>query len=302
MQLDKIQIDGADEHFCRAILAFAEEKYAVAIQEALLASAMAPDDLLFSEAANYLQRVAAAGKSQVYATPEGFTEFIRSGGNVKLYERTSQLLSDCYSGYDQLRLLDIGVGDGRALLPALTKNIEQLDLLEPSATMLDCCKRALVGKKVSFNATCGTLQDYVAANEHGLWDIVQATFSLQSIQPDERQRLLGWISARCDRLLIAEFDVPEFATLYEPKRLQHIVSRYRNGLQEYAGDGGVVAQSFLLPVFFGYFDRSAARTNYEQKIDNWCEQLQNAGFASVTKRLIYPYWWADAYLIEASHC
>ena len=302
MQLDKIQLASADEYFYRAILAYADEKYAVAIQEAQLASAMAPDDLLFREAVSYLQRAATTGKAAVYATAEGFTAFIRSGGNVRLYEQTSRLLRDCYTGYKHLKLLDIGVGDGRALLPALTTNIEQLDLLEPSATMLDCCKRVLSEKKVNFNATCGTLQDYTAAHESGRWDVVQATFSLQSIQSDERQELLGWISARCDRLLIAEFDVPEFNTLYELERLQHMVSRYRNGLQEYSGDGGLVAQGFLLPVFFGYFDRSAARTNYEQKIDNWCVQLQNAGFASVTKRLIYPYWWADAYLIEASHC
>ena len=301
MKLDRIQLDGADEHFYRAILAFAEEKYDIAIQETTQASATAPDDLLYREALNYLQRVAAAGKAEVYATAEGFTAFIRSGGNVKLYELTSRLLGDCYSGYNRFKLLDVGVGDGRALLPALTTNIEQLDLLEPSESMLACCKRVLAGRNVSFNATCGTLQEYVVANEQRRWDVVQATFSLQSISPEERLELLAWVSAHSDRLLVAEFDVPEYANLYEPERLQHMVSRYRNGLQEYAGDGGLVAQGFLLPVFFGYFDRSAARTNYEQKIDNWCEQLRNAGFSKVSKRLIYGYWWADAYLVDASH-
>jgi hypothetical protein len=68
---------------------------------------------------------------------------------------------------------------------------------------------------------------------------------------------------------------------------------------EEAADGEAVRQGFLMPVFFGGFDTSAARTNWEMPIDNWCELLKDAGFTKVETKLIYPYWWAKAYLIDA---
>jgi hypothetical protein len=70
-------------------------------------------------------------------------------------------------------------------------------------------------------------------------------------------------------------------------------------LAEYAGDGGLVAHGFLMPVLFGYFDQTAARTNYEQPIGAWVDQLRAAGFANIDTEPLYPYWWASAYLIDA---
>jgi hypothetical protein len=87
--------------------------------------------------------------------------------------------------------------------------------------------------------------------------------------------------------------------MYAPERAEYVVAHYEQGLAEYAGDGGLVAQSFLMPVLFGYFDQTAARTNYEQPIAEWVSQLRTAGFANTTTEPIYDYWWAPAYLIDA---
>jgi len=61
----------------------------------------------------------------------------------------------------------------------------------------------------------------------------------------------------------------------------------------------LVAQGFLMPVMFGYFDPTAARTNYEQPLQAWVVQLQAAGFCQVSPRLLCPCWWAPAYLLDA---
>jgi len=55
---------------------------------------------------------------------------------------------------------------------------------------------------------------------------------------------------------MVEFDVPDFADMYAPERVAYIVERYQQGLAEYPADE-VVAQGFLMPVMFGYFDRTA---------------------------------------------
>jgi hypothetical protein len=81
--------------------------------------------------------------------------------------------------------------------------------------------------------------------------------------------------------------------------VRYVVDRYETGLSEYAGDGGLVAQGFLMPVMFGYFDRTSARTTYEQPIEAWEKELRDAGFETVEKRLLDDYWWASACLLDA---
>jgi hypothetical protein len=53
-------------------------------------------------------------------------------------------------------------------------------------------------------------------------------------------------------------------------------------------------------VLLGFFDQSSARTNYEQPVQMWMEQLGAAGFKQIKSYKLYPYWWADAYLIDAA--
>src|SRR5262245_34615049 len=55
----------------------------------------------------------------VYDHPEAFQAFINGGGNVGLYEAVSAALARLYDRTRPRSLLDVGCGDGRALLPAL---------------------------------------------------------------------------------------------------------------------------------------------------------------------------------------
>ena len=283
--------------FYASVLAFGHDDFARAAECARRASESDAASLLYREAATYLERVARDGKQSVYVTGEAFGAFIRGGGNVPLYRNTSAALRSVYDEYASATLLDIGVGDGLALLAALSNSIRRVTLLEPSAAMLAITSKALAERGVTADVVNGTLQEFVR-EERGRWDIVEATFSLQSIPPDERPALLRWLRAHAGRVLIAEFDPPAYTTMYAPAWVSHVMRRYEIGLAEYAEDGGLVAQGFLMPVFFGYFDRSVARTNYEIPIDEWVMLLRAAGFARVEKRLIYEYWWATAWLVE----
>ena len=290
--------EDALEHFYVALVAYGHDDYPEAAAAAREAVRRQPSNQVFEQGALYLERVLAQGKASVYVDGEAFAAFIRGGSNTALYAQTSEALHTVYDEYEALSLLDIGVGDGLALLPALTQNIRRLDLIEPSEAMLLQTTRQLDAWHVAYRAHQMTIQEFIKASAP-TWDVIQATWSLQSVPPADRPKIFAWLRAHGARVLIAEFDVPEFDALYEPARVQHIVARYQDGLAEYAGDGGRVAQGFLMPVMFGYFDRSAARTNYEGPIAAWAEGLHAAGFEQVDTTLIYPYWWADSYLIDA---
>ncbi len=87
--------------------------------------------------------------------------------------------------------------------------------------------------------------------------------------------------------------------MYEPEQVLFFIERYKQGLAEYVNDGELVAQGFLMPVMFGNFDRTRARSTYEQPIKTWQEDFRAAGFRSVNARCLYPYWWSTAYLLDA---
>jgi hypothetical protein len=285
--------------FYLALLAFSENDLTRAVTLTLQAARYQPANPVFAEAAVYLDRVVEQGKAGVYLDGEAFAVFIRGGGNVGLYAATSDALRRVYAEYQTLRLFDIGVGDGLALLPALTDPITRLDLIEPSAAMLAKTTAALEARGIPYHATNITLQNSIAAETPQKWDIIQATWSLQSVPPADRPAAFRWMQAHTDRLLIAEFDVPDFPLMFAPQRVRYIIERYERGLTEYAGDGGRVAQGFLMPVMFGYFDHTAARTNWEGPIAGWVADLRAAGFDTVHTHKLFAYFWADAYLIEA---
>jgi hypothetical protein len=289
-----------DELFYQALLAFSEQDLPRAAGLATRAAAAAPSTLLYSAAASYLARASAGGRQGVYLAPEAFSAFIRGGGNLPLYEATSAALRAVYQQSGAASLLDVGVGDGLALLPALAATIARVDLIEPSAALLEQTSARLRERGVPHRPFNRTLQDFAATAPAGdSWDIIQATFSMQSIAPGERGPLLAWMRERGQRVLIAEFDVPHFTAMHAPDRVEYVAARFEQGLAEYADDGGLVAQGFLMPVMFGYFDRTAARTNYEHPLREWADQLRAAGFAEVRAQQLYPYWWAPAFLLDA---
>lgn len=299
--LHTAQPDDALACFYLAVLAFGEGDFGRAAQWAAQAARRQPESRVYAQAAIYLERVTRLGKAGVYVDGAAFGAFIRGGGNVGLYAAVSAALRDVYAEYESLRLLDIGVGDGLALLPALRAAVQQVDLVEPSAALLESTRAALDARGVSYRDFNQTIQTFMVgeAGQTGRWDVIQATWSLQSIPPAERPALFAWLRAHSARVLIAEFDVPRFVALASPDQVRYVVERYEDGLAEYEGDGGLVAQGFLLPVMFGYFDRTAARTNWEGPIEEWADSLRAAGFGQVTARPLYPYFWAQAVLLDA---
>jgi len=288
--------------FRMALVACGQQHYDDAWRLARQAAQADPSNNVYAAAVVYLERTMRAGKPGVYALPEAFGAFIRGGGNVPLYENTSAALRRVYEQYRSLALLDVGVGSGLALVPALTPNVDRLDILEPSSAMLAQASAALRAQGIAHRAINMTAQQFVQAATDR-YDVAQATFALQALPPADRAQVLAGLRALADRLLIAEFDVPESASsqagLATPERVRYFVERYARGLAEYAGDG-LVAQGFLMPIFFGAFDPTEARLNWEMPVADWARLLREAGFDHVRSELIYDYWWAPGYLLDAA--
>jgi hypothetical protein len=288
----------SQECFRDALVAYGRGDDATATQHVQAALRHVPGSLVFAEALKYVNRVQRDDKSGVYVSPEAFSAFIRGGGNVPLYENTSAALKRVYEQHNSLSLLDIGAGDGLALLPALTPNIRHLDVLEPSLAMLNQASDALNRRSVEHRAINATVQQLMLTGI-GHYDVIQSTYAMQSLRPEERPSVLAWLRAHCQRLLIVEFDAPDFGDMYDLQRVNYFIEHYERGLAEYSSDGDQVAQGFLMPVFFGGFDPGEARVNWEIPIAEWVRHVRDAGFAEVRSELIYDYWWAPACLIDA---
>ncbi|ACY18683.1 methyltransferase domain-containing protein [Haliangium ochraceum] len=290
--------NSAAAHVYLALLAFAERDFASAHEHARQAASRDREHALYGSAASYLERVRDSGPAAVYTSPEAFAAFIRGGGNVGLYRATSAALGAIYDEYASLRLLDIGAGDGHALLPALRPSVAQLSVLEPSAAMLQTLRAQLEERSIAHACHQQTLQAFAASQPaDARWDVAQASYSLQSVTPEDRPAMLSWLRERCDRLLLVEFDMPLGGIEITPERVRYVLERYDRGLREYRGD--LVAQGFLMPVFFGYFDPTQRRTNWELSAAAWTSLLRAAGFGSVSQQSLFDYWWAPAVLLDA---
>jgi hypothetical protein len=173
----------------------------------------------------------------VYDQPAAFTAFVRGGGNVVLYERLSARLADGYDKTQPETLLDIGCGDGLALVPALESVGHlpaRLDLVEPSVALLDAATKRLADLHTEVHTWQQAAQEFFAQLEDGRrWDRAQATFSLQSVPSDERVGVLRALREHTDVLTIAEFDVPEHVE-GSPEHVRSLVTRYERGIAESA--------------------------------------------------------------------
>ena len=288
-------------YFIDALFAYNEQSFEDAFQFTKKASQAAPQSLFFQQAALFLQKAAVNKNGNVYASAEGFEKFIRGGGNLPLYANTSALMNDVYKKSGSQNLLDIGVGDGHALLPALSEQISELDLVEPSTVMLEKLTHELDKLKISFQAypmQWQQFRDQLGSNSRRVWDIIQMTFSAHTFLPDERSALLDWCVKRCQHFIIAEFDVPLFSDMLTPDVIGYYVSKYERGLTEYRNEEPVM-QGFLMPVFFGNFAHSSERVTFEQTAVHWQTDLEEAGFSIIQKYPIYDYWWAPAFMLKA---
>lgn len=175
-----------------------------------------------------------------------------------------------------------------------------MDVVEPAQAMLDKTTGELRQRGIPHRALNTTIEYLVTERTWAgdRWPVAQATFSLHTVPPAARREALRWLRKRIDRLLVAEFDVRP-GRACEPDWFRYVVTRYEEGSAEYERDGGLVAQGFLMPVMFGYFD--PAVSHYEQPVDSWLADLRAAGFADIEQPVrLYDYWWAPAYLLAAA--
>jgi hypothetical protein len=276
------------------------------------AQSIAGEGELYAQAARWLAKVAQGGETQAYLDADAFAAFIRGGGNIALYDAVESLVAAAWDDYRPVTILDIGPGDGKVIAGALRRTRLQLrsrlDLVEPAINLLPKAVEQIGqhAPQVEVRGFNGTIQSFMAeAPVTARWDLCQATWSLQNLSPTERTPLFRWLRERCAALLIAEFDVQtEMYPLLSPERIRLIHDKYIAGIAEYPGkmDPALearVKQAFLMPVLFGYFRSGAGRSTCEQTIEEWTAELEAGGFGDVQRKLIYPYWWADAYLLTA---
>ncbi len=276
------------------------------------AQSIAGEGELYAQAGRWLANVAQGGETGAYLDADAFAAFIRGGGNIALYDAVESLVAAAWDDYRPATILDIGPGDGKVIAGALHWSRFQLptmfDLVEPAVNLLPKAVEQ-IGRhapQVEVRGFNGTIQSFMAkVPATARWDLCQATWSMQNLSPTERAPLFHWLKERCAILLMAEFDVKtEMYPLLSPERIRLIHDKYVAGIAEYTGKMDPtleerVKQGFLMPILFGYFRSGAGRSTCEQTIGQWTDDIEAGGFRDVRRKLIYPYWWADAYLLIA---
>jgi hypothetical protein len=285
--------------------------------------------LLGSALSEYLRREGhgSEGGGSVYDQPAAFEAFIRGGGNIPLYSAVSAALADLYDEHRPVTLLDVGCGDGMALLPALqaAQHLpDRIDVVEPSEALLQTAASGLRGWQDStrddragqppvVRTWAQTVQDFLTDQRgpgdgagddarhgagQGSWALVESTFALHTLSHLERDAVLRALRPRTGRLAVVEFDVPE-AAVGSPAHLQFLARTYEQGLGEYGEQRELVAQGFLMPVLTGQLRPGAVRATFEQPADAWAEQVRGAGYSEVVVTVLYGYWSSPAFLLTA---
>jgi hypothetical protein len=238
-----------------------------------------------------------------YDQPAAFEAFIRGGDNLPLYAATSDALARLYDTLPVTSLLDIGCGDGMALIPALQRARHaptQLDLVEPSPALLGHASEALRTIPLALEHLLAWpigAQDFAASlrpEQH--WDLAQSTFALQSLPPAERKDTLRRLRPHVRQLAIVEFDVPVLEAS-SAAYFDSLAQRYERALAGYGDDAPLVAGGFLAPMLLGQLRQASRPSNWEQPIQAWLEELREAGYATVRTEALYDYSWSPAVLM-----
>lgn len=239
--------------------------------------------------------LAGDGDGHVYDRPAAFTAFIRGGGNLGLYGAVSSALAAQYERHEVGSLLDIGCGDGQALVNALKGRTPAVTLVEPSRALLDAAVAALDGVPVTaHNTDAGSFAGTVTDR----FDLVESTFALHALPHDERSTVLTALRGHVSRLVLAEFDVPDHPVGGD-EHLAFLADTYEQGLAEYDSDRELVAQGFLMPVLTGQLAPGARRSTWEQPATAWAAQLTDCGYHEVMIEPLYDYWSSPAFLLTA---
>lgn len=235
------------------------------------------------------------GDGRVYDQPAAFTAFIRGGGNVGLYEAVSRALAERYRRLGVRSLVDIGCGDGRALLPALAVTpVPAVTLVEPSRALLDAALAAAPGDVTAF---AGDAAAFVAGLD-GRFDLAESTFALHALPHEDRSAVLAALRGHVTHLAVAEFDVPDHPVASDA-HLEFLAGTYEQGLAEYDTDRELVAQGFLMPVLAGQLAPGARRSTWEQPATAWAEQVRACGYRNIAVEPLHDYWSSLAFLLTA---
>jgi hypothetical protein len=288
--------DSARELFYLAVLA---GDRTVAADLAARAAERDPDRVVYAQTARYLAEPSSAAHD-AYGDPEPFTAFATGGGNVGLYQAAHKALRSVYAELGSVRLLDIGTGEGHALLPALTSDVAEVDVVEPSRQRLALVGAELGRRGIPYRSHVRTVQEFVSDAPSGPWDVVQETFALLTLSREERNELFAWLRPRAKQLAFIEFDVPDLGAGLQPRWFEYIVDRYEQGIREYTTTRDFVAQRFLVPVLLSTLAGGEGHVHTEQPITRWVTDLAAAGFTPDEPQRIFDYWWAPAYMIRAT--
>ncbi|MGO4703235.1 class I SAM-dependent methyltransferase [Dyella sp. 2RAB6] len=239
----------------------------------------------------------------VYDKPAAFEAFIRGGDNVPLYEATSDALARLYDTLPVNSLLDIGCGDGMALIPALQRARRaptQLDLLEPSPVLLGHASEALRTINLTLDHLLAwpiSAQDFAASlRPEQQWDLAQSTFALQTLPPAQRKDTLQRLRPHVRQLAVVEFDVPVLEA-GSAEYFDSLAERYERARAGYDENAPLVAGGFLAPMLLGQLRQASQPSNWEQPIQAWLEELREAGYATVRTEALYDYSWSPAVLM-----
>ncbi|MEU6149142.1 class I SAM-dependent methyltransferase [Actinosynnema sp. NPDC047251] len=230
----------------------------------------------------------------VYDRPAAFQAFIDGGGNVGLYEAVSGALTALYDRVRPGALLDVGCGDGRALVPALAGHRPRVTVVEPSTALLRTAVERLPDGLVVDARNTGVEEFVTGPGRH---DVAQSTFALHALPHDVRDAVLAALAPHVGTLAVVEFDVPD---LSPQRRLEFLAETYERGLAKYDDDRDLVAQGFLMPVLTGQLLPGAVRSTWEQPAAAWVAQVTRAGFADVEITPLFDYWSSPAFLLTAT--
>ena len=245
----------------------------------------------------------------LYDSGKAFARFIEGFGNEPLYADCTRAMARLYhetlehqqqqQPSSRLAVLDIGVGNGRALVPALeqlgTSVTLELDIIDPSNELLSECTTKLEQARQAshfptierLESSITTIQQYLDTQTTRRWSVVQSTFALHNLAPSERLRVFRQLHSRTETVFVIEFDTysqpPRADSTLEPigkaEKLDYTLERYERALQLYQHEPNyeLVVQGFLLPIMLGYFDASAPTATFEQPLQAWVEEFRLAG-------------------------